>query len=136
MKEITLQATIENISKVTDFVDVFLDEYQCPFKSKMQIDIAIDELFGNIAHYAYGDQTGEVTVCVEWNEAESSVTISFIDQGIPFNPLETEEPDITLSVEERKIGGLGIHMVKKNMDEIEYQYAEGQNRLKISKKIS
>lgn len=136
MKEITLQATIENISKVTDFVDAFLDEYKCPFKIKMQIDIAIDELFGNIANYAYGDQTGEATVCVEWNEAKSSVTILFIDQGIPFNPLETEEPDITLSVEERKIGGLGIHMVKKNMDEIEYQYAEGQNRLKISKKIS
>lgn len=136
MKEITLQATIENISKVTDFVDAFLDEYQCPFKSKMQIDIAIDELFGNIAHYAYGNQIGEATVCVEWNEEKSSVTISFIDQGIPFNPLETEEPDITLSVEERKIGGLGIHMVKKNMDEIEYQYVDGQNRLKISKKIS
>lgn len=135
MKKITLEATIENISKVTDFVDAFLDEHQCPFKSKMQIDIAIDELFGNIAHYAYGDQIGEVTVCVEWNEAKSSVAISFIDQGIPFNPLEKEEPDITLSVEERKIGGLGIHMVKKNMDEIEYQYLEGQNRLKIKKKI-
>lgn len=136
MKKITLEATIENIGKVTDFVDDFLEEYQCPFKSKMQIDIAIDELFGNIANYAYGDQTGEATVCVEWNESNSFITISFIDQGIPFNPLETEEPDITLSVEERKIGGLGIHLVKKNMDEIEYQYVDGKNQLKISKKIS
>lgn len=136
MKKITLEATIENIGKVTDFVDDFLEEYQCPFKSKMQIDIAIDELFGNIANYTYGDQTGEATVCVEWNESNSFITISFIDQGIPFNPLETEEPDITLSVEERKIGGLGIHLVKKNMDEIEYQYVDGKNRLKISKKIS
>lgn len=135
MKEITLEATIENISKVTDFMDAFLEEHHCPLKSKLQIDIAIDELFGNIAHYAYGDQSGEATVCVEWNESNSYVTILFIDQGMPFNPLEIETPDLTLSAEERKLGGLGIHLVKKNMDEMEYQYLEGQNRLKIKKKI-
>lgn len=135
MKEITLEATIENIGTVTDFVDDFLDALACPLKSKMQIDIAIDELFGNIAHYAYKDGIGMATVQIEWQEVLSAVILTFIDQGIPFNPLEREDPDITLSAEERNIGGLGIHMVKKNMDKMEYEYHEGQNRLRIMKKI-
>lgn len=135
MKEITLEATVENINRVTDFVDEFLDELSCPVKTKMQIDIAIDELFGNIAYYAYGEQTGEATVRIEWCEPSETVVISFLDHGTPFNPLEKENPDITLSAEERSIGGLGIYMVRKNMDEVSYEFADGQNRLQIKKKI-
>lgn len=135
MKELTLGATVENISRVTEFADEFLEELDCPLKSRMQLDIAIDELFGNIARYAYEGKEGEATVRLVWCEKDGTVELSFIDRGIPFDPLKQEEPDITLSAEERAIGGLGIHMVRKNMDGMEYEYEQGQNRLTIRKKI-
>lgn len=135
MKELTLGATVENISRVTEFADEFLEELDCPLKSRMQLDIAIDELFGNIARYAYDGKEGEATVRLAWSEQDGMVELSFIDRGMPFDPLKQKEPDITLSAEERSIGGLGIHMVKKNMDEMHYEYAEGENRLQIRKKI-
>ena len=101
-------------------------------KFNSSIDIAIDELFGNIAHYAYGKDTGEATVRVEVTE-EPSVIITFIDSGIPYNPLEKPDPDVAQSLEERQIGGLGIFMVKKSMDDITYEYKDGQNILRIKK---
>ena len=131
MKELTIPATVENIEKVTEFVNSQLEEINCPIKAKMQIDIAIDELFGNIAHYAYKPETGPATVRVEVTEAPISVIVTFIDHGIPYDPLKKDDPDVTLSAEERAIGGLGIFMVKKTMDEITYEYKDGQNILSI-----
>lgn len=133
MKEITVDATVEKIREVTDFVDEFLDEVDCPMKAKMQLDIAIDELFGNIAHYAYPEETGRATVRVEMFDNPKTVCITFIDSGIPYNPLEKSDPDVSLSAEDREIGGLGIFMVKKNMDDMQYRYYDGQNRLRITK---
>ena len=121
MKELTLPATIENIETVIDFVNGQLEEIKCPLKAQMQIDIAIDELFGNIAHYAYNPETGPATVRVEVAEDPIAVVITFIDRGVPYDPLKKEDPDITLSAEERAIGGLGIFMVKKTMDEIPHK---------------
>lgn len=135
MKEMTIPATVENIEKVTAFVDEQLEQIDCPPKAQMQIDIAIDELFGNIAQYAYNPETGPATVRVEVTQSPISVVITFIDHGIPYDPLKTAEPDITLSAEERAIGGLGIFMVKKTMDEITYEYKNGQNILRIRKDI-
>ena len=135
MKELTIAATIENIETVTDFVNEQLEAYDCPMKAQMQIDIAIDELFGNIAHYAYNPEIGSATVRVEVIEDPLSVVITFIDNGIPYDPLKKEDPNTTLSADEREIGGLGIFMVKKTMDDIIYEYKDGQNRLKIVKKI-
>lgn len=135
MKELTLAATIENIEKVTDFVNAQLEEIDCPMKAQMQIDIAIDELFGNIAHYAYNPETGPATVRVEVTEDPISVIITFIDHGVPYDPLKQEDPDISLSAEERSIGGLGVFMVKKTMDEISYEYRDGKNILRIRKKM-
>lgn len=135
MKEMTIPATVENIEKVTAFVDGQLEQIDCPPKAQMQIDIAIDELFGNIAQYAYNPDTGPATVRVEVTQSPISVVITFIDHGIPYDPLKTAEPDITLSAEERAIGGLGIFMVKKTMDEITYEYKNGQNILRIRKDI-
>lgn len=135
MKELTIEATIENIATVTDFVDEQLEQLDCPQKAQMQVNIAIDELFGNIAHYAYNPETGRVTVRVEVAEDPLSVIITFIDNGVPYDPLAKEDPDITRTCEEREIGGLGIYMVKKTMDEITYEYKEGQNILKIKKRI-
>ncbi len=135
MQELTIPATVENIEKVTDFVNVQLDNIDCPPKAQMQIDIAIDELFGNIAHYAYNPETGPATVRVEVTEKPISVVITFIDHGVPYDPLKKDDPDITKSAEDREIGGLGIFMVKKTMDEITYEYKDGQNILRIRKDI-
>ena len=135
MKEITVDATIENMNTVTAFVDDFLDQIACHMKSKIQINIVIDEIFGNICHYAYKDSVGAVTVRVESGNTPKAVFLTFTDNGIPYNPLETEDPDITLSSEERKIGGLGIYLVKKNMDEMKYEYVNQQNRLWMEKRL-
>ena len=135
MKELSIDAEIKNIRMVTEFIDEQLEEYNCNLKAQTQIDIAIDELFSNISRYAYAPDTGNVKIAVEITEDPKSVKITFIDSGVPYNPLETEEPDITLSLEERKIGGLGIYMVRKTMDDMIYEYRDGQNILSIVKNI-
>lgn len=135
MKELTIAATVENIGAVTDFVNEQLEALDCPMKAQMQIDIAIDELFGNIAHYAYNPDVGEATVRVEVIDEPLSVVITFIDGGVPYDPLAAADPDITLSAEERAIGGLGIFMVRKSMDEITYRYENGRNILSIRKNL-
>jgi len=135
MKELTIAATVENIEVVTDFVNQQLEELACPMKAQMQINIAIDELFSNIAHYSYNPEIGQATVRVEVMENPLAVSITFIDNGVPFDPLSKEDPDLTLSAEERQIGGLGIYMVKESMDEIIYEYKDGQNILSIKKCI-
>ena len=135
MKELTIAATVENIEVVTDFVNQQLEELACPMKAQMQIDIAIDELFSNIAHYSYNPEIGQATVRIEVMENPLAVSITFIDNGMPFDPLSKEDPDLTLSAEERQIGGLGIYMVKESMDEIIYEYKGGQNILSIKKCI-
>lgn len=135
MKEITLEARIENLPEVTAFVDRSLEELSCPVKAQMQLDVAVDELFSNIAYYAYGSETGMASVGIEIQKAPRAVILTFTDFGVPYNPLQNKDPDITLSAEERQLGGLGIYMVKKSMDEMEYQYDNGKNILKITKFI-
>lgn len=135
MKELTLAAELENIAAVTAFVDEQLEALDCSMKAQMQIDIAIDELFGNIAHYAYGEGTGDATVRFGFDEATRTASIAFIDGGVPFNPLEKADPDVNLSAEERGIGGLGIFMVKKSMDKMAYSRENGHNVLTIYKTI-
>lgn len=135
MKEMSFVATVENIEAVTDFVSEQLEALDCPMKAQMQINIAIDELFGNIAQYAYKTDVGEATVRVEVMEEPLSVVITFIDGGVPYNPLAAADPDTTLSIDERAVGGLGVFMVKKSMDEITYRYEGGKNILSIRKKI-
>ena len=135
MKELNIAATVENIEVVTDFVNEQLEALECPMKAQMQIDIAIDELFGNIAHYAYNPEVGSATVRVEVIDDPLSVAITFIDGGVPYDPLAAADPDTTLSAEDRAIGGLGIFMVKKSMDEITYRYENGSNILSIRKNL-
>ncbi|MBQ6900603.1 MAG: ATP-binding protein [Firmicutes bacterium] len=135
MKELTIDAVIGNIPEVTAFVDEQLEALDCPMKAQMQIDIAIDELMSNIARYAYNPDVGPATVRVEVMEDSMAVIITFIDNGVPYDPLSNEDPDINLSAEEREIGGLGIYMVRKTMDEVVYEYKDGQNILRIRKNI-
>ncbi len=135
MKELTIDATVENIEAVTAFVDEQLEALGCSMKAQMQIDIAIDELFSNIAHYAYNPEVGPATVRVEVTQDPLAVVVTFIDNGKQYDPLAKEDPDVTLSAEERDIGGLGIYIVKKSMDDISYEYKDGQNILRIKKNI-
>lgn len=133
MKELTLAATVENIEAATDFVNEILETMDCPMKAQMQIDIAIDELLSNIAYYAYAPGTGDATVRVEG--VPGGVELTFIDRGVPYDPLTSRDPDTGLPAEERQVGGLGIFMVKKSMNEVRYQYTNGQNMLTIRKEF-
>ena len=135
MKELTLKATIENIPQVTAFVDKQLEALDCPVKAQMQLDVAVDELFGNIARYAYGNGEGEATIRFSFDPSTHRVAITFMDNGAPFNPLEKTDPDVTLAAEDRAVGGLGIFLVKKTMDQLEYRLEDGRNILTIFKKI-
>lgn len=135
MRELTVDAVLDSIPVITEFVDGQLEQFDCPMRAQAQIDIAIDELFSNIVHYAYHPEVGPATVRVEVVEDPLSVVITFIDQGVPYDPLSKADPDVKLSAEEREIGGLGIYIVKKNMNEITYEYKDGRNILKIRKEL-
>ena len=135
-KEITVAATVENIQVITDFVNEQLEVVDCPMKAQTQIDIAIDEIFSNIVHYAYTPEAGNATVRIEIEDNPQAAVITFIDSGVPYDPLSQAEPDITLSADEREIGGLGIFMVKKTMDDLAYEHKNGMNILKIRKNFS
>ena len=135
MNGLELEARAENLPKVLAFVDGELEQRDCPMKTQMQIDIAVEELFVNIANYAYHPEIGWASVMVEVLDDPLSVSVTFMDSGEPYDPLAKADPDTTLSAEERQIGGLGIYMVKKSMDEIAYEYKDGQNILTIKKRF-
>ena len=133
MKELTVPAKTENLEQVLEFVNGLLEEKNFSMNLVFELDIAVEELFVNIAHYAYISEIGEATIQVSFEEDD--IVITFIDRGIPYNPWEKKDPDITLSLEERQIGGLGIYMVKNSMDEVDYAYIDGKNVVTIKKKI-
>lgn len=133
--EITVTADLSNLDIVTDFIDERLAADHCRAGALIQINVAIDEIFSNVAHYAYTEGSGKVTIKYDFWPESSRVSISFTDSGIPFNPLEHEDPDITLSLAEREVGGLGIMMVKKTMDSVGYRFDDGCNILTIEKTI-
>lgn len=136
MKELDIEALVDNLDKVLQFVDAELEDTDCSPKIQMQIDLAVEEIFVNIAHYAYNPETGPATVRVEVRPDGSAVTITFIDHGIPYDPLAKEDPDITVQAESRQIGGLGIFLVKQTMDDIRYEYKNGRNILTVEKNLS
>lgn len=136
MKELDIQALTENLDTVTDFVNSQLEESDCPMKILMQIDLAVEEIFVNIANYAYENGPGPVVVRVTVDNETKLVDITFIDKGIPYDPLAKEDPDVSLSAQERSIGGLGIFMVKKSMDDVIYEYRDGHNILTLKKGIA
>lgn len=136
LEEIEIEATVDNLSQVAEFVDRHLEAVECPAKAQMQIDIAVEEIFVNIANYAYGSGKGKTTVRVELKGEPVAVAITFMDHGSPYDPLEKEDPDVTLSAEEREIGGLGIFMTKKTMDEVYYEYRDGRNILTLKKNLT
>ena len=132
---ITLPATVENIGKITAFVEGRMEEKDCPLKQIMQVSMAVDEVMANVAMYAYAPGTGDVTVAVDFDDGSRTVSITFIDRGVAFDPLAKEDPDVTLPAEQRKIGGLGIFLVKKTMDDVAYCREGDKNVLCIKKKV-
>ncbi len=134
MKEISVKADKEVINEVFDFVEGELGQIEgCTRKDIMRIHMVVDELFANVANYAYGDGDGDVKVGFEFDS--DTAVISFTDSGKPYNPLEQEEPDVTLSARERRIGGLGVFLVKNTVDDIRYENRDGKNIVKIYKKV-
>lgn len=135
MRELTIEAELRNLDKVSGFVDEQLEELECPMRAQMQIDVAVEEIFVNIANYAYAPGKGSAAIRMEWEPDTRTVSITFTDRGVPYDPLKKKDPNVRLPVEEREIGGLGIYMVKKSMDEMCYEYRDGQNVLCIRKRI-
>ena len=133
MDEIRLGANLENLEKVLAFVDERLEAAGCPMKAQMQIDVAVEEMFVNIAQYAYAPGSGDAVIQMGIEDGHAVVTLK--DWGVPFDPLAKADPDVTLSAEERKIGGLGIFMAKKNMDDMQYRRENGRNILTLRKKF-
>ena len=133
MKELRLDAIPENLDKVLDFVNAELEFIGCTSKTQNQISIAVEEVFINIANYAYNPDIGVACVCIVISNNE--VKLVFEDSGKPYNPLEKADPNINESTEDRPIGGLGIFMVKKIMDTVSYQYENGINKLTVTKVI-
>ena len=132
MKEITVRAEAERLGEVTDFVNAELEAFGCPMKTLMQIDLAVEEIFVNIASYAYGPEGGDALIRI--GAEDGSVSVIFEDRGIPFDPTAQEDPDRSSPAEEREIGGLGIFLTKRLMDEVIYEYRDGRNILTIRKK--
>ena len=131
----TFPAKTDALSDVLGFVDEMLESYGCPMKIQTAICVAIEEVFVNVARYAYADGDGEASLCIGFNEETKEITFRLSDKGVPFDPLQKPDPDITLSAEEREIGGLGIFITKKTMDRVTYAYENGENILTMMKKI-
>ncbi len=131
----TVPAALDRLDEVLALVDGALETLKCPMKTQMMIDLAVEEVFVNIAHYAYAPDTGDAEILVRTDPETATVEIEFRDGGIPFDPLAKPDPDVTLTAEERGIGGLGIYLVKKNMDAVTYCRVNGQNVLTLTKTV-
>ena len=131
----TFPAKTEALNEVLGFVEETLESFECPMKLQMAICVAIEEVFVNVAHYAYPESMGDMTLHIGFDVESRTVTFRMTDKGIPFDPLKKPDPDITLSAEEREVGGLGIFITKKTMDSLCYAYENGENVLTMIKKI-
>lgn len=131
----TFPAKTEVLSDVLGFVEQMLDSFECPIKIQVALCVAIEEIFVNVAHYAYGEGEGNMSLGIGFDEESRAITFRMIDKGIPFDPLKKPDPDISLSADEREIGGLGIFITKKTMDSLTYTYENNENILTMIKKI-
>ena len=135
MTKQTFPAKTDALPDILGFVEETLDGYGCSMKLQMSLCVAVEEVFVNIARYAYGGGEGNMTLGIGFDASAGTVTFRMADRGIPFDPLEKPDPDITLSAEDRDIGGLGIFITKKTMDSLSYAYENGENILTMTKKI-
>ena len=135
MNKLIVPAKIENLQKVLDFANEQLKSVECIMKARLQLELSIEEAYVNIARYAYKEE-GKVIICCDVDEDSLQITVQFIDCGIPYNPLKNKDPDISQDIKEKEIGGLGILLIKKNVDYLSYEYKDGKNILTIGKKLN
>ena len=131
-KEKTVNAAIEKCEELTAFVEAMLEPYEHSPKAAIQVNVAIDEIFSNIVQYSGAPH---VTARAQYDESTGDFSLTFIDDGKPYNPLEKPDPNVSLPAEEREIGGLGIFLVKKTMDNVAYERKSNQNYFTIYKKM-
>lgn len=135
MQSLSTLAILSNLPQVLEFVDKNLESLGCSASIQLQLDVAVEEIFVNIASYAYGLETGSTVVRFDASPDPACVTITFMDHGVPYDPLAKPDPDIALPLRERNRGGLGIFMAKQYMDDITYQHKDGQNILTLKKRL-
>ncbi|WP_026525610.1 ATP-binding protein [Butyrivibrio sp. MB2005] len=135
MKKLEIEADVNQLNDVMAFIEETLDEAGAAPKTAMQVNLAVEEIFVNIAHYAYAPGKGNAAILVDVDKEAGELSVQFRDTGVPYNPLEKEDPDLTIPVAERQIGGLGIFMTKKVMDDVIYEHKDGQNILTLKKKL-
>ena len=133
MIEKSFEAKTDNLHLVLEFLESELEKHGCNMNISTSISIAIEELFVNVASYAYPNSSGSVTLKLDFDD--DFILFTLIDSGIPFDPVAKQDPDITLSAEEREIGGLGIYMVKQTMDEMKYERKDNKNILYMKKRF-
>ena len=131
----TFPAKVDALADVLGFVEGELEAHECSVKTQMAVCVAIEEVFVNVAHYAYGEGEGDMTLGIGFDSESREITFRMTDKGTPFDPLKKPDPDITLPAEDREIGGLGIFITKKTMDTVTYAYENGENILTMIKKI-
>ncbi|MBR5088634.1 MAG: ATP-binding protein [Ruminiclostridium sp.] len=134
-KELETEASVDNLDAVIGFITGELEAVDCPMPLQMQTELAVEEIFVNIASYAYAPGTGNAVIRIGISDEPRTAEITFIDSGVKYDPLAKEDPDITLSASERGIGGLGIFLTKKNMDEVSYEYRDGKNIFTMKKHL-
>ena len=135
-REIIVGAQVENLTQINEFVEEQLSSLEPSPKEQLQLELAVEEIFVNIASYAYEGKHGQAVIQAKVTNSPKSIELIFQDEGIPYNPLDRDDPDPEMLLEDRKIGGWGIFLVKKNVDEVTYAYENGKNVLTIRKNIS
>ncbi|MDR2591679.1 MAG: ATP-binding protein [Chitinispirillales bacterium] len=133
MDELTIDARVGNLNMVIRFISERLEAAGCTMKQQAQMTIAAEEVFVNISRYAYGQMGGGATVRVTVGD---EIVVEFEDCGKPYNPIDKKDPDITADADKREIGGLGVFMVKKLMDSVEYRRVGEKNVLTLRKKVA
>lgn len=126
-------AKVEELDSVLAYIEGELEKIDAPMKAVMQLNIAVEEIFVNIAHYAYGEDNIGGYSDITLNPIESGVEVILSDKGVAFDPLAKLDPDVTLNASERNIGGLGIYMVKKSMDQVSYRRENDMNIFSMKK---
>ena len=134
-EELVIEAVVDNLDAVNLFVHKFIEQFEISKSTLMQLDLVVEEIFVNIASYAYSPNTGLVKILLNIETAPLAISLTFIDSGIPYNPLEQSDPDVNLPVDDRQIGGLGIFLTKNIADDISYQFVDGQNVLQLTKSL-
>ncbi len=134
-EELVIKAVIDNLDDVNFFIHKSIEQFDISKRTLMQLDLVVEEIFVNIASYAYSPNTGLVKILLETEVEPLSISLTFIDSGVPYNPLEKSDPDVNLSADDRQIGGLGIFLTKKLVNNMSYQFVGGQNVLQLTKSL-